>query len=116
MTMPICPACQGSNTAPVADHYETQVRLPEADPQALAPFAPPLRRSILSGTLCITLFWMAALSPGFVDAKRAVMVCSTFGFFGVLALLAWLRARKGDRGRMAAYLKGRICLDCRQRF
>jgi hypothetical protein len=116
MTMPSCPACQGSNTLPVAEHYETQVRLPEADPQLLAPLAPPLRRSIFSGTLCITLLWMAALSPGFVPATRGLMVALTFGCFGFVALLVWIRARKADRARMAAYLKARVCLSCGLRF
>lgn len=114
--MPSCPVCHSSHTLLVADHYETQVRLPEADAQAIATFAPPLRRSILSGTLCITLFWMAILSPGFVKAERALLVALTFAAAGALALVAWLRSRKADRQRMATYQKSLICLDCGQRF
>ena len=114
--MPSCPSCNSAHILLVADHYETQVRLPEADPQAIAPLAPPLRRSILSGTLCITLFWMALLCPGFVAPKRALMVALTFGCAGAIALASWLRSRKTDRLRMAAYQKALICVDCGHRF
>ena len=100
----------------MAEHYEAQVRLPETDPQAIAALAPPLRRSIFHGTLCITLFWMAVLSPGFVDPKRALMVGCTFGLGGLISLIFWLRARKSDRRRMAAYLASHLCLDCHHRW
>jgi hypothetical protein len=99
----------------VADHYATQVRLPETDPETIAPLAPPLRRSILPGTLCITLFWMAALGPGFVPPQRALMVGLSFGLAGLASLAAWIRARKADRVRMAGYLAERLCLDCGKR-
>ena len=114
--MSACPACHSLQTVLVSEHYETQVRLPEADPQGAAPFAPPLRRSILSGTLCITLLWMGILSPGFVDPKRAFTVALTFGLAALAALVAWLRARKSDNRRLAAYRASRACLNCGHRF
>ena len=107
-----CPACGGPRLVPVAEYYQTQVRQPEADPQSLAPLAPPLRRSILPGTLCIALFWMAVLSPGFVPSERAITVCATFVALGSAALALWLRARKSDRASMAAYQSRRICEAC----
>jgi hypothetical protein len=100
----------------VADHYEAQVRLPESGSADLAALAPPLRRSIFSGTLAITLYWLAVLSPGFVDAKRAVLTALTFAGAGTLALGFWLRSRKRDKVRLDQYRKGRICLDCGHRF
>lgn len=112
----LCPACHGSATLRVADHYQTQIRLPEADPALLAPLAPPLRRSILLGTLSITLFWMAALCPGFVAASRALMITLTFAAGGLLAFLAWRRARTADRQRLADYQQAQLCLDCGARF
>ena len=51
--MPTCPACQSPLTLPVAEHYRTQVRLPETDPEALAPFAPPLRRALAAPGLIV---------------------------------------------------------------
>ena len=116
MTPISCPACHCCRTIRVADHYEAQVRLTETDPQAIAPFAPPLRRSILSGTLTITLLWMAILCPGFVPASRGLMVALSFGVAGIVALISWLRTRKSDRMRMAAYQQALVCLDCGHRF
>ncbi len=107
-----CPACGGPHIQAVADHYDAKVRLQDADPEALAPFAPPIRRSILPGTACITLFWLAALSPGFVGPARALSVAATFMVLGAVTLYLWLRARKTDRAAMAAYQKRRICQDC----
>ena len=114
--MSLCPSCHGSHTVLVAEHYQAQVRLAETDPEAIAPLAPPLRRSILSGTLCITLFWMAVLSPGFVDPKRGLMVAFTFGLGGLVSLIFWLRARKADRLRMGQYQAARLCLDCQHLY
>lgn len=109
-----CPHCQGRSVS-LAEHYAAQVRLPETDPESIAAFAPPLRRSILPGTLCVTLFWMAVLGPGFVPAERALSVGLAFGLAGAVALWAWVRARKGDKARMADYTAARLCLDCGRR-
>jgi len=100
----------------VADHYEVEVRRQDGDPEALAPLAPPLRRTVLRGTFCITLFWMAVLSPGFVPSHRALPVSLTFGAGGAAAMVLWLRARKSDRVRMGEYLKARLCLQCGHTF
>ena len=107
-----CPACGGSRTLSVADHYNTQVRLPEADLEALADLAPPLRRAIWPGTLCVTLFFLSVLAPGFVPPTRALLVFLTFVILGSVSFTAWLAARKTDRKAMTAYQKRRICLDC----
>ena len=115
--MPIpCPACHGTRVQPVADHYATQVRLPDADPAATAPFAPPLARALWPGTFSIFLFFMAALSPGFADPSRALTISLSFALPGILALVAWVRTRKTDRVRMAAYMKSLYCPDCHHRF
>jgi hypothetical protein len=111
--MPACPSCGGAHVVPVAEHYAAQVRIPEADPGALAPLAPPLRRSIFHGTACITFFFLAALSPGFVIPDRALPVLSTFLALGAVTFLTWIRARRTDRAAMADYQKRRICEDCR---
>ena len=111
--MPSCPSCGGSQLTAVAEHYAEQVRQPGADPEVLAPLAPPLRRSILHGTACITLFFLAVLSPGFVAPERSFPVLATFLFSGSVTFLMWVRTRKTDRAAMAAYQKRRICLDCR---
>ena len=106
-----CPSC-GAPLAAVAEHYETQVRRPDADPEALAPLAPPLRRSIFYGTACVTLFFLAVLAPGFVPSERSIMVLSTFLLVGLATFLMWLRTRKTDRVLMAAYQKRHICPAC----
>jgi uncharacterized RDD family membrane protein YckC len=108
-----CPACGGTHLEAVAEHYDVQVRQPAADPEALAPLAPPLRRSVLYGTACITLFFLTALSPGFVPEHRALPVLITFLVLGSAAFLLWIRARRTDRAAMAAYQKRHICPDCR---
>ena len=107
-----CPSCAGTRLQAVAEYYDAQVRLPEADPEALAPLAPPLRRSIFYGTACVTLFFLAILAPGFVPDERAIMVLATFLVLGFAALAMWLRTRKTDRAAMATYQKRRICPDC----
>ena len=114
--MPTCPACQSPLTLPVAEHYRTQVRLPETDPEALAPFAPPLRRAVLPGTLCITAFWMAILSPGFTEGRHAVYASVSFAALGLVSLGYWLRARRGDRARGEAYEADLLCQTCGHRF
>ena len=114
--MPTCPACQSPLTVPVAEHYQAQVRLSSADPEAVAPFAPPLRRAILPGTLCITAFWMAILSPGFTEGRHAVYACATFAALGLACLVYWLRARRADRVRLAAYGADWLCQACGHRF
>ncbi|WP_306597900.1 hypothetical protein [Geothrix sp. 21YS21S-2] len=111
--MPACPSCGGTRVVAVAEHYAAQVRIPEADPEVLAPLAPPLRRSIFHGTACITFFFLAALSPGFVKPDRALPVLSTFLALGAVTFLTWTRSRRTDRAAMAAYQKRRICEDCR---
>jgi peptidoglycan/LPS O-acetylase OafA/YrhL len=111
-----CPACQSPRIVAVAEHYQTQIRLPEADLEALAALAPPLRRTVLSGTLCITAFWMAILSPGFTEGRHALYASATFAALGAIALAYWLRARKTDRIRQSAYQSQRLCLDCAHRF
>ena len=111
-----CPACQSPLTIPVAEHYQTQVRLTSADPEAVAPFAPPLRRTVLPGTLCITAFWMAILSPGFTEGRHAVYAGVTFAALGCAFLYLWLRARQTDRVRLAAYGADHLCQACGHRF
>jgi hypothetical protein len=111
-----CPACQSPLTVSVAEHYQTRIRLPEADPEALAPLAPPLRRAVLPGTLCITAYWMAILSPGFAEGRHAVYASLTFFLLGSAALAYWLRARRTDRIRQATYQAARLCLGCGTRF
>ncbi|GEM_PF-4778935 len=110
--MQACPSCGGNHVVAVAEHYAAQVRIPEADPEALASLAPPLRRSTFHGTACITLFFLAALSPGFVAAERALPVLWTFLALGAVTLLTWIRARRTDRAAMGAYQRRRICRDC----
>jgi hypothetical protein len=112
--MQACPSCGGTRVVAVAEHYAAQVRLPEADPGALAPLAPPLRRSIFHGTACITAFFLAALAPGFVPAERAAYALIPFLLLGSLTFVTWIRARRTDRAAMAAYQKRRICEDCRR--
>jgi ribosomal protein S27AE len=107
-----CPSCGGTLLLAVSDHYEAEVRKPEADPEALAPFAPPIRRSIFHGTACITTFFLAVLSPGFVPPERSLPVLATFLALGTVTLVTWIRARRTDRAAMAAYLKRRICPAC----
>lgn len=107
-----CPSCGGTNVVAVAEHYAAQVRIPEADAGTLAPLAPPLRRSIFHGTACITLFFLAALSPGFVPADRALSMLLAFLVLGSVSFLLWVRTRKTDRAAMATYQKRRICEDC----
>ncbi|NTV72639.1 MAG: hypothetical protein HGA66_00320 [Holophaga sp.] len=111
--MQACPSCGGTRVTAVAEHYAAQVRIPEADPEALAPLAPPLRRSIFHGTACITCFFLAALIPGFVKPDRALPILSTFLALGAVTFLTWTRSRRTDRAAMAAYQKRRICEDCR---
>ena len=115
MTTP-CPACHGAHVLSVADHYAAQVRLREADPAEAAPFAPPLGRAVWPGTFAIFLFFMAALGPGFVASGRALTTCLGFLLPGFLAVWYWGRARRADQARLAQYLKGRYCPDCRLRF
>jgi hypothetical protein len=107
-----CPSCGGTRLQAVAEYYDAQVRLPGADPEALAPLAPPLRRSVLYGTACATLFFLAVLAPGFVPEERTIVVLATFLVLGSATFMLWLRARKTDRAIMATYQKKRICLDC----
>jgi len=107
-----CPFCSGTRTLAVADHYVALVSRAEADPAAAAPFAPPLARSVWSGTLALTLFFLAALTPGFVAPERALATGLGFGVLGALALAAWRRARRSDRRRLEAYRQSRVCLDC----
>ncbi len=111
-----CPACSGTRTLPLADHYAALVRLPEADPGAAAPFAPPLARALWPGTLALTLFFLAALTPGFVAPARALATGLGFACLGVLALVAWRRASRTDRLRQAAYRESCACLDCGRVF
>ena len=108
-----CPACGSTRLEAVAGHYDAQVRLPEADPEALAPLAPPLRHSLFYGTACATLFFLMVLAPGFVPPERSLTVLATFLVAGSAAFLMWLRTRKTDRKAMAAYQQRRICTDCR---
>jgi len=100
----------------VAEHYAAQVRLRDADPAEAAPYAPPLARALWPGCLALFLFFMAALGPGFVPASRWLATCLGFALPGFLALWFWARARRADRARQEAYLKGRYCPDCRRRF
>ena len=111
-----CPSCSGAHVLSVAEHYAAQVRQTGADPAAMAPFAPPLSRSLWSGTLCIFLFFMAVLSPGFAESEWALTVSTCFAIPGAATLVLWLRTRKTDRRRMDAYLRGRYCPDCGHRF
>lgn len=111
-----CPVCQSPHTIAVAEHYLAQVRLPDADPEALAPLAPPLRRTVLPGTLCLTAYWMAILSPGFTEGRHAVYASLTFFVLGSAALGLWLRARRTDRIRQATYQAERLCLGCGHRY
>ena len=108
-----CPSCHGSRLVPVAEYYDDQVRRPGADPEALAPLSPPIRRSIFHGTACITLFFLAVLSPGFVPPERSYPVLAAFLLLGSAAFLLWLRTRRTDRAAMAAYQKRQVCPDCR---
>jgi hypothetical protein len=107
-----CPTCGGTRLQAVAEYYDTQVRRPDADPEALAPLAPPLRRSIFYGTASATLFFLAVLAPGFVPDERSIMVLATFLVLGFGTLGMWLRTRRTDRMAMAVYQKRRICPDC----
>ena len=107
-----CPSCGAARLQSVADHYAVEVRRTDADPEALAGLAPPLRRSVLPGTFCITAFWLTVLGPMFVPPERALPVALTFLALGILTLALWLRARKTDRIAMAAYQKRAICPDC----
>ena len=107
-----CPACGSPRLVAVAEHYETQVRLPDADPEALAKLAPPIRRSVFHGTACITLFFLSVLSPGFVGPDRMLPVAATFAALGTLTLITWIRARRTDRAAMSAYHSRRICETC----
>jgi len=111
-----CPVCQCAETTSVAEHYQTQVRLPEADPEALAPFAPPLRGTVLPGTLCLTAYWMAILSPGFTEGRHAVYASLTFFLLGSVAGGLWRRARRTDRLRQSRYLAEQLCLGCGHRY
>jgi ribosomal protein S27AE len=107
-----CPACGSSQLLAVSDHYEAEVRKPQADPEVLAPLAPPIRRSIFHGTACIAAFFMALLSPGFVPPERTTSVLATFLALGSITFLTWVRARRTDRAAMAAYQKRRTCPEC----
>ena len=107
-----CPACGGLRLTPVAEHYLSEVRRAGADPEALAGFAPPLRRALFHGTACITLFFLAVLSPGFVAPERSLPVLAGFLVLGSVSFLLWLRSRRADRAAMAAYQKRRLCQDC----
>jgi len=111
MTAP-CPACGAVRLLSVADHYAIEVRRPDADPEALAPLAPPLRVSILPGTACITLFFLSVLAPGFVPSGRELVVFLSFFVLGSASFLFWLRTRRTDRAAMAAYQKRQVCPDC----
>ena len=115
MTIP-CPACSGTRTLPLAEHYAALVRQPEGDPGAAAPFAPPLARAVWPGTLALTLFFLAALTPGFVAPERALGTGLGFAFLGVLAVAGWRRARTSDRLRLEAYRQARACPDCGKVF
>ncbi|HLO68033.1 MAG TPA: hypothetical protein VK188_13500 [Holophaga sp.] len=107
-----CPHCGAAPLTAVAEVYQTRVREPEADPAALAPLAPPLRRSVLHGTACISLFFMAALLPGFVSHSRSLQVMATFLALGCVSFVAWVRSRRTDRAAMAAYHRRRMCAAC----
>jgi hypothetical protein len=112
--MPVpCPSCGGTRVTAVAEHYDAKVRLPDADPEALAPLAPPVRRSLFHGTACITFFFLAALAPGFVPSSRFAYALVPFLALGTVTFLTWLRTRKTDCSAMAAYQRRRICEDCR---
>jgi len=107
-----CPACGGTHLLAVAEHYATQVRRTDADPEALAPLAPPLRRSVLWGTASATLFFLTVLAPGFVPSERSLTALIAFLLVALLTFALWLRTRRTDRHAMAAYQKRRICQDC----
>ena len=107
-----CPHCGSARLVPAETYYAAQIRLPEADPETLAPLAPPLRLSVLHGTLCITLFWLAVLGPLFVGRDHMLMVGGFFFLLGAGALVLWIRARKRDRAEMAAYRARLYCPDC----
>jgi hypothetical protein len=111
-----CPACHGGRVLPVADHYATQVRRPDADPGEAALFAPPLNRALWPGSATIFFFFMAVLGPGFVGPARAVQTGLCFAVPGIVTLALWRRTRGTDRARMEAYRKGRYCPDCGHRF
>jgi len=113
---PTCPTCAGTRVIPVADHYATEVRRPEADPAEAAPFAPPLTRALWPGVAALFCFFMALLSPGFVGPERGLTVGLAFALPGVAAIFFWLRARRTDRLRQAAYRAESYCPDCRHRF
>ena len=114
--MSSCPACQSAQTVSVAEHYQVQIRIPDSDPEALAPLAPPLKRSVLPGTLCITAFWMAILSPGFTEGRHAWEAGVTFAVLGCIGLFYWLRTRKTDRVRQGRYQAEQLCLSCGHRY
>lgn len=107
-----CPACGAGPLRAVAEVYQERVRETGADPAALDALAPPLRRSVFHGTACVSLFFMAALLPGFVSHTRSLTVMLTFLGLGCVSFVTWIRARRTDRRAMAAYQKRRICVAC----
>jgi len=107
-----CPQCGSEILTTVAEHYETEVRKPGADPVVLDAFAPPSRKAVLHGSIFFVLAWLGFLAPFFAPEGRIFETGIIFWLGSVIFLPLFILGRRWDRKNLAAYKARRFCSNC----
>lgn len=105
-----CPSC-GEALRPIADIYERDVQLEDADPLRLGRLRPPVSRSAIQGFVLAVLLWMSSLVPFFV-VNHFWRACLPLWLVTLAWFPVYFRARKKDARLKAAYEARGACGAC----
>lgn len=107
-----CPQCGSEILITVAEHYETEVRKPGADPVVLDAFSPPSRKAVLHGSIFFVLAWIGLLAPFFAPEGTALRTSVPIWILAIIWFPLFWRGRAQDRKTLAAYKARRFCSNC----
>ncbi|HJU82815.1 MAG TPA: hypothetical protein VJ600_01255 [Holophagaceae bacterium] len=107
-----CPECGSELLGRVADHYDEEVRRPGADPNELAPFAPPTEQHKIHLFVVLVLAWMSLLVPFFAPEGHLWRTTLPVWIATVAWLPFWLRSRRTDAVALAEYNARKFCQNC----
>lgn len=108
-----CPTCGAHEWRKVSEVYAIEVRRNEPDLSLLEQLAPPTRRASIHGFILALLIWILFLMPFFeLDHGRPLRGTATFALLVLVWIPLFLRARKSDAIRSAAYEQQWRCDAC----
>lgn len=107
-----CPNCGSIEYVELFDLYREEVRKRDPDFELLGKVSPPTRRAIIHGFILSILFWILVLTPFFSPEGKVWRTTLPVAALAFAWIPIFLRAKRNDRERLAAYRAKRICTGC----